>query len=147
MRIRICLFCCFWLALCLFLCKKGKKMSFINLDCAKPFVKNPIFQALQDEISEGNSFFDEVNPQVDLLINLKFGFAIPADNEETKYHLPASLILQKLAKNLLSDISEEFSKEIEEDYQYAISILENLQIAPVDNSKALNGTLGGLDTW
>lgn len=122
-------------------------MSFINLDCAKPFIKNSIYQVLQDEISEGNKFFDKLNPQVDMLINLKFGITIPEDNEETKYHLPASLILQKLAKNLLTDISEEFSKEIEEDYQYAISILENLQITPIDNSKAINGTIGGLDTW
>jgi hypothetical protein len=122
-------------------------MSFINLDCSKPFIKNSIFQALQDEISEGKTFFDELNPQVDLLINLKFGITIPTNNEETKYHLPASLILQKLAKNLLSDISEEFSKEIEEDYQYSISILESMQTTTVDTSKAINGTLGGLDTW
>lgn len=122
-------------------------MSFIDLDNAKPFIKNTIFQALQDEISDEETFFSSLNPQVDIFINSKFGIAIPADNDVAKYHLPASLILQKLAKNLLSDVSEEFNKEIEEDYLFALSLFENMQTTAVDTSKAVNGTLGGLDTW
>ncbi|MEM4626458.1 MAG: hypothetical protein QXF70_03480 [Candidatus Bilamarchaeaceae archaeon] len=122
-------------------------MSFINLEKIRPYVKPSIYAALSDEVSEGVTNFDTLNPQVDYIISTHYGITVPTDDSETKYHLPAALILQRLAKNLLTDLSEEFNAEIEKDYVFANELLSGMQISTPDLSNSVVKPLSGVDEW
>ncbi|HPN38271.1 MAG TPA: hypothetical protein PL041_07695 [Melioribacteraceae bacterium] len=122
-------------------------MSFINLSQIKPYVKPSIYAALSDEVSEGVTNFDTLNPQVDYIISSHYGISVPEDDTETKYHLPAALILQRLAKNLLVDLSDDFNTEIEKDYVFAGELLSGMQVTTPDIANSLIKPIIGVDEW
>jgi len=126
-------------------------MSYITIDNVKPYVKPSIYSALTSEVTDNVTNFDLLNPQVDYMINSRFGIDIPANAEIAKYHYPASLFLQRIAKNLLTDLTEDFNAEIEKDFVFASELLNQMQsiagVEPVDTSKSIIGEITGVEEW
>lgn len=121
-------------------------MSFLTLAQAKPFILSSIYFALDDE-----SNFEAIIPRVDEVIEEITGIEIPSDPETSnELTVPASYVLQKLAKNLLTELTPEFNAQIEKDYNFALELLKkrvSTENDLPDKSNSIIDELSGVDEW
>lgn len=98
-------------------------MPFTTLEKIKNYIPKAINTALTD-----SAVFDDVEKAASLIVSNITGIEIPADvaNSPDWIHLPMAYIIKKItATTVISTKSEELLKEVADDYDLAISILQS----------------------
>jgi len=112
-----------------------------------------MYAILSKQTGNNSDYFTEIEAQAAQLISDITGITVPAAITDApdwvKY--PAALIIAKMAKRLLVEISDELDRQIEADFERALQILKEHPQADQanipDRANTVIDTLGGLNEW
>lgn len=125
----------------------------VTHDQVKPYIINGINTALSKVQGESElTYFDTVENQAAQILFDRTGYT--ADDKETILSwciIPVAYIIQKLAKNLVSQLTPEFSESIEKDYETALAMIDEhpneSQDGPSDKSSSFVGLCDNMNDW
>jgi len=125
----------------------------VTHDQIKPYVINGINAALAKAYPDSDqSYFDIIEAQAAQILFDRSGYT--ANDKESIAGwsaIPMAYIIQKLAKNLVSQLSSDISDAIENDYKTALSIIDEhpneSQDAPADKSSSFVGYINNMNEW
>jgi hypothetical protein len=121
-------------------------MPFVTLAQIKPFISDGLYSALSKETN-----FADIEAEAAIFINSEVGIEIPSLVADAPGYIkrPAAMIIQKFARNKLSNISSEsystYESMVEKEFNWAVNFLKTK--VTTDRSENLSGTINGVDSW